>query len=107
MDVTYLKVASNYGISRVKTVFGIILPAAFPQIANALHIALGSAWIFLVSGEMVGTQSGLGYMIIDARNNLRPDILLATMIVIGGIGFVLDFLIGKFEKKVLTHYGVH
>ena len=60
-----------------------------------------------MSGEMVGTQSGLGYMIIDARNNLRPDILLATMIVIGGIGFVLDFLIGKFEKKVLTHYGVH
>ena len=107
VDVTYLKVASNYGISRVKTVFGIILPAVFPQIANALHIALGSAWIFLVSGEMVGTQSGLGYMIIDARNNLRPDILLATMIVIGGIGFVLDFLIGKFEKKVLTHYGVH
>ena len=107
VDTTYLKVASNYGISRLKTVFGIILPAAFPQIANSLHIALGSAWIFLVSGEMVGTQSGLGYMIIDARNNLRPDILLATMIVIGGIGFVLDFLIGKFEKKVLTHYGVH
>lgn len=107
VDATYLKVASNYGISRLKTVFGIILPAAFPQIANSLHIALGSAWIFLVSGEMVGTQSGLGYMIIDARNNLRPDILLATMIVIGGIGFVLDFLIGKFEKKVLTHYGVH
>lgn len=107
VDVTYLKVASNYGISRLKTVFGIILPAVFPQIANALHIALGSAWIFLVSGEMVGTQSGLGYMIIDARNNLRPDILLATMIVIGGIGFLLDFLIGKFEKKVLTHYGVH
>ncbi|MCR5779991.1 MAG: ABC transporter permease [Bacteroidaceae bacterium] len=107
VDTTYLKVASNYGISRLKTVFGIILPAAFPQIANSLHIALGSAWIFLVSGEMVGTQSGLGYMIIDARNNLRPDILLATMIVIGGIGFVLDFLIGKFEKKVLTHYGVY
>ena len=46
-------------------------------------------------------------MIIDARNNLRPDILLATMIVIGGIGFLLDFLIGKFEKKGLTHYGIH
>ena len=107
MDETYLKVASNYGISRLKTVFSIILPAVFPQIANSLHIALGTSWIFLVSGEMVGTQSGLGYMIIDARNNLRTDILLATMIVIGVIGFILDYLIGKFEKKVLSYYGIH
>lgn len=107
VDETYLKVASNYGISRLKTVFSIILPAVFPQIANSLHIALGTSWIFLVSGEMVGTQSGLGYMIIDARNNLRTDILLATMIVIGVIGFILDYLIGKFEKKVLSYYGIH
>lgn len=107
VDETYLKVASNYGISRLKTVFSIILPAVFPQIANSLHIALGTSWIFLVSGEMVGTQSGLGYMIIDARNNLRTDILLATMIVIGVIGFILDYLISKFEKKVLSYYGIH
>lgn len=107
VDEVYIKVARNYGISHLKTVFQIILPAIFPQIANSLHIALGTSWIFLVSGEMVGTQSGLGYMIIDARNNLRADILLATMIVIGVIGFILDYLIGQFEKKVLAHYGVH
>lgn len=105
VDEIYLKVARNYGISRTKTVFQIILPAIFPQIANSLHIALGSSWIFLVSGEMVGTQSGLGYMIIDARNNLRTDILLATMLVIGVIGFVLDILIGRFELSVLRLWG--
>lgn len=105
VDDIYLKVARNYGISRTKTVFQIILPAIFPQIANSLHIALGTSWIFLVSGEMVGTQSGLGYMIIDARNNLRTDILLATMLVIGVIGFVLDILIGRFELSVLRLWG--
>lgn len=105
VDEIYLKVARNYGISRTKTVFQIILPAIFPQIANSLHIALGTSWIFLVSGEMVGTQSGLGYMIIDARNNLRTDILLATMLVIGVIGFVLDILIGRFELSVLRLWG--
>lgn len=107
VDDVYLKVAGNYGISGLKTVFGIILPAIFPQIANALRIALGTSWIFLVSGEMVGTQSGLGYLIIDARNNLRTDTLLATMITIGSIGFLLDLLIRTFEKKILTHYGLH
>ena len=105
VDDIYLKVARNYGIPRMKTVFQIILPAIFPQIANSLHIALGTSWIFLVSGEMVGTQSGLGYMIIDARNNLRTDILLATMLVIGVIGFVLDMLIGRFELSVLRFWG--
>jgi NitT/TauT family transport system permease protein len=70
-----------------------------------LHVALGSAWIFLVSGEMVGTQSGLGYMIIDARNNLRMDYLLAAMVMIGVIGFILDALIGKFEKTVMKAWG--
>ena len=64
-----------------------------------------ATWIFLVSGEMVGTQSGLGYMIIDARNNLRMDYLLAAMVMIGVIGFILDALIGKFEKTVMKAWG--
>lgn len=105
VDEVYLKVAANYGIGRARTVVQIILPAIFPQIANSLHIALGTAWIFLVSGEMVGAQSGLGYMIIDARNNLRTDILMAAMAVIGVIGFLLDLLVGRFERRVLALWG--
>lgn len=105
VDNLYLKVARNYGIGKMKTIFQIVLPAIFPQIANSLHIALGTSWIFLVSGEMVGAQSGLGFMIIDARNNLRTDVLLATMIVIGLIGFLLDVAIGGFEKRINSIWG--
>ncbi len=101
IDPVYLKVAKNFGIKQPAVLYKIVFPAVFPQIANSLHVALGSAWIFLVSGEMVGTQSGLGYMIIDARNNLRMDYLLAAMVMIGLIGFILDALIGKFEKTVM------
>lgn len=61
--------------------------------------------IFGVRLKMVGTQSGLGYMIIDARNNLRMDYLLAAMVMIGVIGFILDALIGKFEKTVMKAWG--
>ncbi|MBM6992560.1 MAG: ABC transporter permease [Prevotella sp.] len=105
IDPIYDKVAENYGVGRLKYVFGIVVPAVFPQIANSLHIALGTSWIFLVSGEMVGTQSGLGYMIIDARNNMRTDQLLATMIAIGLTGFVLDVLVGRYERYVVTRWG--
>ena len=58
-----------------------------------------------MAGEMVGAQSGLGYQIIDARNNVRADLLLATIFVIGIIGLLLDFLLGIVEKKVLRAWG--
>ena len=54
---------------------------------------------------MVGAQSGLGFQIIDARNNIRADILLATILVIGLIGLLLDFLIGLLEKRILKAWG--
>ncbi|MBO4591144.1 MAG: ABC transporter permease [Eubacterium sp.] len=101
----YYKVANNFGVKQPLLTWKIVLPAAFPGIANAIHLALGSAWIFLVAGEMVGAQSGLGYQIIDARNNVRADILLATIFVIGIIGLALDFLLGQLEKLILKSWG--
>ena len=101
----YYKVADNFGIKQPQLTWKIIFPAAFPGIANAIHLALGSAWIFLVAGEMVGAQSGLGYQIIDARNNVRADMLLATVFVIGIIGLVLDYLLGLLEKRILKSWG--
>lgn len=105
IDPIYFKVAKNFGISGFGLIYKIIFPAAFPQIANGIHLALGTAWIFLVTGEMVGAQSGLGYQIIDARNEIRADILLATIFVIGLIGLILDALLKVFEKKILKAWG--
>ena len=105
IDPVYLKVASNFGIKQPALTWKFILPAAFPQIANGIHLAVGTAWIFLVAGEMVGAQSGLGYQIIDARNNIRADILLATILVIGVIGIILDGILKFAEKKILKAWG--
>ena len=105
IDPIYLKVSKNFGIRQPEIMWKIVFPAVFPQIANAIHLALGTSWIFLVAGEMVGAQSGLGYQIIDARNNLRADTLLATIIVIGVIGLVLDALLKVIEKRILKYWG--
>lgn len=106
VDKTYLKVAKNFGIKQPFVLTKIVFPAAFPNIVTGLHIALGSAWIFLVAGEMVGAQSGLGYLIIDARNSLRTDLLLSGIIVIGILGLLLDKLITIFEKWVGKTWGI-
>lgn len=105
IDPIYLKVSENFGIRQPQIMWKVIFPAAFPQIANGIHLALGTAWVFLVAGEMVGAQSGLGYLVIDARNNLRADILFADIIVIGLIGLFLDTLLKAAEKQILKAWG--
>jgi NitT/TauT family transport system permease protein len=106
VDKIYLKVAQNFSLTRLQTLIKIVLPASFPQISTGLHQAIGTGWVFLVAGEMIGAQSGLGFLIIDARNNLRPDWLLAAILTIGIIGLLLDILIGLAEKQIYKKWGI-
>ena len=59
---------------------------------------MGIAWLVVVAAEMIAVNSGLGYLIIDARNaGKRYDLVVAGMIMIGLIGLFLDFLIRQLE----------
>jgi len=90
--------AMNFGVHGLELFRRVVLPAAMPQIITSLRIALGVAWLVIVAAEMVGMDSGLGYLINDARNaGSRYDLVVATMILIGAIGVVLDFLIRRLE----------
>jgi NitT/TauT family transport system permease protein len=102
----YLKVAENFGATRRKTLWEVVVPAAFPQITVGLHIAIGAAWIFLVAGEMLGVRSGLGYLIIDSRNNLRTDLVMVGIVLIGILGLLIDRLMGLAERWVKRQWGV-
>ncbi len=105
VDNIYLKVSQNFEISKLQLLRKIIFPAAFPYIANGLHIAVGTAWIFLVAGEMVGTQSGLGYLIVDSRNAMRLDLVMAGILLIGIAGLLLDKAVGIFEMWINRIWG--
>ncbi len=107
IDPVYLKVARNFGIGQPSILTKIVFPAIFPRIATGLHLALGTAWIFLVTGEMVGAQSGLGFLIIDARNNLRADLLMAAIITIGVLGLCLDSGVRLIETAINRRWGIH
>ena len=106
IEPIYLKVARSFSIGQPEILTKIVLPAVFPDIATGLHLALGTAWVFLVAGEMVGAQSGLGFLIIDARNNLRADLLMADIVTIGVLGLLLDGGVRIMEKWVNRRWGV-
>jgi NitT/TauT family transport system permease protein len=105
VDPLHLKVAANFGAGRVFTFLAVILPAAFPHVMVGLHIALGTAWIHLVAGEMLGAQSGLGYLIVDARNFLRTDLIIAGMLLVGVLGLAINAAMRRAEGLVRRRWG--
>lgn len=106
VDPLYLRVAQNFGTSARDVVFKVVVPAAFPQIAVGLRIAVGAAWVYLVAGEMLGARTGLGFLIVDARNFLRTDLILMAMALVGLIGFAIDRGVARLERRLDARWGV-
>lgn len=95
----YVRAAQNFGIRGVNLFRRVIFPACLPQILTGVRIALGIAWLVVVAAEMIAVNSGLGYLIIDARNaGKRYDLVVAGMLLIGLIGLILDLLIRQLER---------
>lgn len=106
MQSVYLRAAQNFGLRGLPLFRRIILPATLPQIITGIRIALGVAWLVVVAAEMIAVNSGLGYLIIDARNaGKRYDLVVAGMVMIGLIGLVLDLLVRQLEKFDEVRWG--
>jgi NitT/TauT family transport system permease protein len=104
----YLRAADNFGVSRYKLFRQVIIPAVLPDLLTGMRISLGVAWLVVVAAEMIALRSGLGYLIMDSRNaGNRYDLVIASMIIIGIIGLLLDGLMRLLEghKSVRWRYG--
>lgn len=100
LDPAWLKVARNLGASPVHMLTTVILPAIATDILTGVRLALGVAWVVLVPAEYLGVTSGLGYAINDARDTLDYDRLAATVVIIGIIGFALDYAAMKAVQRL-------
>jgi NitT/TauT family transport system permease protein len=102
----YRRAAHNFGLSPLALFFRVLLPASLPQILSGLRIALGIAWLVVVAAEMIAVDSGLGYLIIDARNaGKRYDLVVAGMLLIGGVGLILDLIARRVERMRAVRWG--
>jgi NitT/TauT family transport system permease protein len=99
LQPVYLRAARNFELSGYELFRRVILPASLPQILTGVRIALGVAWLVVVAAEMIAVTSGLGFLIIDARNaGKRYDLVVAGMVMIGLIGLLLDLLVRRLER---------
>ncbi|HEV2844440.1 MAG TPA: ABC transporter permease [Thermoanaerobaculia bacterium] len=107
IQLNYIRAARNFGIKGLELFRKVVFPAALPQILTGLRLALGVAWLVVVAAEMIAVNSGLGYLIIDARNaGKRYDLVVAGMAMIGLIGLGLDFLVRRMEGLDEVRWGL-
>lgn len=92
LDPNWGLLARSLGATPIEILKTIVIPGIRPHVLTGIRLALGVAWIVIVPAEMLGVDSGLGYQILNARDQLDYSLLAAIMLLIGIIGFALDWL---------------
>ena len=102
----FVNAGRNFGLSPVQLVYRVLYPAVIPQLIIGLRITLGIAWLVVVAAEMIAVNSGLGFLIVDARNaGDRYDLVVAGMVLIGLIGLLLDTGMRSLERIRSLRWG--
>jgi ABC-type nitrate/sulfonate/bicarbonate transport system permease component len=101
IEPNLIRAARCLGASETQILWRIVVKAALPQIFTGIRIGLGVGWMALVAAELVGANSGLGFLINDARTVLRTDYIIVGMASIGVIGLLLDQVIREIGRRML------
>ena len=91
-----------FGLDRAGLVRHVILPGALPSGLVGLRYALGSAWLSLVIAEQINATAGIGFLINDARDFLRTDVIVVGLLVYALLGLGADALVRGFERRALA-----
>ena len=104
----WLRAAGAMGADEHKLFWKVIIPGASPFIITGMRQAFLRAWIAVVGAEMIAASDwGLGWVIFDAKEFLNTDTMLASLIVIGLIGFVFErFVFGLLERTTVLRWGM-
>ena len=99
-DKVLIESAQTLGANDWNVLKRVILPSAIPYIISGLKVGIGIALMCTISAEMVGSSSGLGYMILTASNLFDPGTIVVGMLIIGIIGIILDYIFGLAQKRI-------
>ncbi len=107
VDGIYLRAARNLGAGRLTMFLRVILPAATPYILAGARIGIGTAFIVVIVSEMIAVNSGLGFRILEAREFMWSDKIIAGMFTIGLLGLAIDIAINRLNTHLLRwHRGL-
>jgi len=96
----YLNVARVLKLSRMKTLFRVMLPSALPYMFTGFRLSLGIAWLVIVAAEMLTGAPGVGGFLWQEYNSLIYEHIILCILTIGIVGFALDRLMGVVERRL-------
>lgn len=102
VDPKLLELGRVQGLSTAQTIWRIILPGALPSILTGVRYSLATAWLALVVAETIGAQAGIGFLAMDAREFLRTDVVVLTIVIYALIGVAADSLARLLERRLLA-----
>ncbi|TDV34137.1 sulfonate transport system permease protein [Paraburkholderia caballeronis] len=94
------EVARVFGYNRWQRIVRVVLPSAVPTLATGVRLAFTKAWLALVVVELVASSEGLGYLIVYGRQLFQLDLVMASVVVVGAIGFAINRLLDALEKRL-------
>ncbi|AOH85219.1 ABC transporter permease [Sphingomonas panacis] len=102
VDPRLIDAARSFGLSRIELIQHVILPAALPSLLVGLRFSLSVAIIVLVIAEQINASAGLGYLINNARDFMRTDIIVVCLMVYALLGLGADWLVRAVETRALA-----
>jgi sulfonate transport system permease protein len=102
VDPKLLELGRVQGLGTWQTIRRIVLPGALPSILTGVRYSLATAWLALVVAETIGAQSGLGFLAMDAREFLRTDVIVLTIVIYALIGVAADSMARLLERQLLA-----
>jgi sulfonate transport system permease protein len=100
-DSKYLEVARILEKDSYTTLLKVVIPSALPSIFTGLRVGMGIAWASVVGAELIAASSGIGFMIMYAREVSQPDVMLVGVLAIGLTGLLIDFLLLQLQRRLL------
>jgi sulfonate transport system permease protein len=102
IDPKLIEAARVFGLGRWETIREVILPGSLAPALVGVRYALGAAWLSLVVGEQINADRGIGYMIMDARDFLRTDIIVVGLLLYAILGLGTDAIVRQIESRALA-----
>ena len=101
-DHRFVELARILEVPRHRFIARVVLPGALPAIMTGLRVGIMVAWMCVVASELIAASSGIGYLIMDARQLSQTDVVLVGMITIGAMGKLLDSTLKIIERRLIT-----
>jgi NitT/TauT family transport system permease protein len=104
----WLRAAGAMGADEKKLFWKVIIPGASPFIITGMRQSFLRAWIGVIGAEMIAASDwGLGWVIFDSKEFLNTDLMLASLVLIGAIGFVFERAVfGSIERATVLRWGM-